>query len=48
MLFYKSSDNELILQKYFTADYGIARGNVEVNFMTFLDIMDSFQDVLNE
>ncbi len=48
MKFYSSSDSELILQKYFTADYGIARENVKVNFMTYVDILDSFQDVLNE
>lgn len=48
MKFYSTANNELILQKYITADYGIARGNIKINLVTYLDILDSFEDVLNE
>ena len=48
MKFYADEDGELILQKYITADYGIARGNIRINIETFLDILDGFEEVLNE
>ncbi len=48
MKFYSSENNALVLQKYITADYGIARGNVRINILTYMDILDNFEDVLSE
>lgn len=48
MKFYATSDGELVLQKYITADYGIARGNVRINIATFIDIIDQFEETLTQ
>ena len=48
MKFYSAENNNLVLQKYMTADYGIARGNVRINIVTFMDILDNFEEVLYE
>ncbi len=48
MKFYATSDGELVLQKYITADYGIARGNVRINIATFIDIIDQFEEELTQ
>ncbi len=48
MKFYTTDDGELVLQKYLTADYGIARGNVRINIVTFMDIIDQFEEELTQ
>ncbi len=48
MKFYSSIDGELVLQKYITADYGIARDNVRINFEMIIDIIDHFDEELSQ
>lgn len=48
MKFYVDSEDDLILQKYITSDYGIARGNVRINLMVFMEILDGFEEALSE
>lgn len=48
MKFYSTSDGDLVLQKYITADYGIARDNVRINFEMIIDIIDHFDEELSQ